>query len=318
MSAALDLRCKKAGNLMAMSPTDKRIGHKIIWDCVCRCGRHRLVPSHKFSQKLITGCRDCDPVGRPKTRLGLSDSPEYQAWTDIKDRWPDFQEFLRALGLRPEGYQIGRLDPEKPHGPGNTSWVPCFSYVGQKRGSLRVLYVIWIDGEPFYRCICDCWRSVLRPTRKGFAPGSHCGDISHSMTHGHCRGPKNSRTFVSWSRMLTRCNNPKSERYRTYGARGVTVCQRWRRFEDFLADMGPRPEGKTLGRFLDRGNYGPDNCAWMTRAEQGLNMRNNNALKKWESAQVLGMGVGFVRPIRNLGSACRPLVAKTSVMLVFR
>ena len=84
--------------------------------------------------------------------------------------------------------------------------------------------------------------------------------------------------------MLTRCYNPKSDRYRGYGARGVRVTTRWHKFIDFLADMGPRPEGTTLGRILDRGNYEPGNCFWMTPAEPGLARRNNRALARWEAS----------------------------------
>jgi len=279
-----DLRGKQSGKLMAVSPTDKRRGNKIIWDCVCACGQHRLVSSAKFVEGLITGCLDCDPIGRPRTRLGLSDTVEYRAWREARSGHPDFQEFLGVLGLRPEGHKIGRIDPTKPHGPGNTAWVPIHPHVGKRYGRLHVLTVIrTADGEPRYRCLCECGRTVDRSIRKKFGPGSHCGDIGHSITHGHCRGPKNSPTFVSWSHMLTRCNNRRSEKFRSYGAKGVKVCRRWHKFENFLADMGGRPEGKTLGRFLDRGNYSKQNCAWMSRAEQGLNMRHNNALRKWEA-----------------------------------
>jgi hypothetical protein len=83
--------------------------------------------------------------------------------------------------------------------------------------------------------------------------------------------------------MLSRCYNPSSDRHKNYGAKGIRVTRRWHKFESFLADMGPRPEGMTLGRILDRGNYEPGNVFWMTSAEQGLNVRNNNAMKKWES-----------------------------------
>ena len=281
-----DLRGKKSGRLTAISPTEKRRGNKIIWDCACTCGRHRLVPSGKFARGLITGCLVCDPLGRPKTRLGLSGTSEYAAWKSVSKVWPDFQEFLRTFGLRPEGHKIGRLDRTKPHGPGNTAWVPEYRHVGQSIGHLRVLSAFRRDNKLYYRCFCDCGRTVDRRAAAGLGPGSHCGDISHFITHGHCRGPKNSPTFVSWTKMFTRCYNAKSERFKNYGAKGVTVCERWHKFENFLADMGERPERKTLGRFLDRGNYEPGNCncAWMTRAEQGLQMRNNNALRKLESS----------------------------------
>ena len=91
-----------------------------------------------------------------------------------------------------------------------------------------------------------------------------------------------SPTYISWGRMLTRCYNPNAERYKTYGAKGVSVCERWGDFRNFLADMGERPEGKTLGRILDRGNYEPGNVFWMTHDEQVLASMNNRALQRWE------------------------------------
>ena len=136
--------------------------------------------------------------------------------------------------------------------------------------------------KAYYRCWCDRGRTFDKRVSNAFSDLSHCGHPEHSTTHGHCQG-RMSRTYVSWGRMMTRCFNPKSARYKNYGAKSVRVCERWQTFENFLADMGDRPEGKTLGRILDRGDYEPGNCFWMTSTEQGLNVRNNNALKKWES-----------------------------------
>lgn len=238
-----DLRGKHSGDLTALSPTDQRQGNKILWDCVCVCGQHRLGRSDKFVRGLITGCLDCDPLGRSRTRLGLSATAEYQVWREVRSGYPDFQEFLLALGLRPEGYKIGRLDPSKPHGNGNTAWVLIHPHVGERHGTLKVLSVFRTDdGKSWYRCICDCGRTVDRSIREKFGPGSHCGDISHLVTHGHCRGPKQSPTFVSWAHMLTRCNNRRSEKFRSYGAKGIKVCRLWHKSENFLADMRERPE----------------------------------------------------------------------------
>ena len=79
-------------------------------------------------------------------------------------------------------------------------------------------------------------------------------------------------TYLSWQAMKKRCLNPNHDHYASYGAKGVTVCMRWRKsFKTFLADMGERPENTTLGRFGDSGNYEPGNCAWMTLAEQQAN-----------------------------------------------
>jgi hypothetical protein len=72
--------------------------------------------------------------------------------------------------------------------------------------------------------------------------------------------------------MLSRCTNPKATGYENYGGRGITVCSRWWSFENFLRDMGPRPEGLTLDRYPNNdGNYEPGNCRWATPKEQGEN-----------------------------------------------
>jgi hypothetical protein len=104
------------------------------------------------------------------------------------------------------------------------------------------------------------------------------------LKHGH--GSKQagvSPTYVSWSDLWDRCLNPKSSAWQWYGGANppVLICERWRGehgFENFLSDMGERPEGTTLGRFGDVGNYEPGNCAWQTWKEQGAEKRKHYAL----------------------------------------
>jgi hypothetical protein len=81
-------------------------------------------------------------------------------------------------------------------------------------------------------------------------------------------------TYTSWVLMIQRCTNPKATGYAKYGGRGITVCDRWRySFENFYADMGERPEGKTIHRLDSDGNYKPGNCKWATPQEQGRSQR---------------------------------------------
>jgi hypothetical protein len=82
-------------------------------------------------------------------------------------------------------------------------------------------------------------------------------------------------TYRSWYAMLTRCYNCSNDGYDGYGREGITVCERWHDYDHFYEDMGERPEGTTLGRIDNDGNYEPANCGWFTVAEQNRNTRHN-------------------------------------------
>lgn len=99
--------------------------------------------------------------------------------------------------------------------------------------------------------------------------------MSNSI-HGHTTHTSSSPTYKSWHTMMQRCNNPNNTQYKDYGGRGITVCERWFVFKNFLADMGVRPEGMTLDRKNNSKGYTPRNCKWSTRSEQQRNRRNNN------------------------------------------
>lgn len=92
--------------------------------------------------------------------------------------------------------------------------------------------------------------------------------------HGH-NGLKRSPTYNVWAGIIQRCHNPKNKAYAYYGGRGITVCDRWRQYENFLADMGERPGELTLERRDNAKGYEPGNCYWATRKEQMRNTRWN-------------------------------------------
>jgi hypothetical protein len=81
--------------------------------------------------------------------------------------------------------------------------------------------------------------------------------------------------YRMWKHMRSRCNNPNNSRYADYGGRGIKVCERWSMFNNFIKDMGPKPEGKSLDRVDNSKGYSPENCRWSTIKEQANNKRNN-------------------------------------------
>jgi hypothetical protein len=90
--------------------------------------------------------------------------------------------------------------------------------------------------------------------------------------HGHAAGGKQSPTYNSWHSMRARCSDPSDAEYERYGGSGVTVCERWNVFANFLADMGVKPAGTSI-RIDNTKGYEPGNCRWATPHEQTVNRR---------------------------------------------
>lgn len=96
-----------------------------------------------------------------------------------------------------------------------------------------------------------------------------------SRKHGRSGTP----TWQSWNSMRRRCGDPKRWNFKYYGGRGIKVCERWQKFENFLADMGERPAGSTLDRIDNERDYEPSNCRWLPRSQQSANRR---PFRKWQ------------------------------------
>ncbi len=104
--------------------------------------------------------------------------------------------------------------------------------------------------------------------------------MSHYHTHGHASDEQQTSEYRAWADMKNRCENPNIKNYTLYAARGITYCEQWKLFTNFLADMGKKPSPKhSLGRIDNNGNYTPENCRWETREQQDNNRRDNIILE---------------------------------------
>lgn len=160
--------------------------------------------------------------------------------------------------------------------------MPYESLIGRQFGRWLVLDEAErpVEGRgPYWLCRCACGvERVLVGSNLRNGHSTSCGCAKKSARPNYRHGGTYTKAYGVWLSMRRRCHDPNSKSYPDYGARGITVCDRWSAFENFLADMGQPPPGLTLERKDNGKGYSPENCVWASRADQRRNTRHTDLI----------------------------------------
>lgn len=136
-------------------------------------------------------------------------------------------------------------------------------------------------GRYLWECVCSCGTITQATTSKllrGYKKSCGCarGDAFAAYVEQkklNAKYTQHARARGIWKKMISRCHNPEDKSYVWYGARGIQVCEDWHTWENFLRDMGDPPDGLSLDRVNNNGDYEPGNCRWATPKQQSRNRR---------------------------------------------
>lgn len=297
----IDLKGRRFGRLSVLEKgrTIGRPGRrKLLWECVCDCGNRLSVGGTdlKSGHTRSCGCIHTEElVARSKTHGHGGERGKrtrtYQIWAGMKqrclnpanpsykdyggrgitlcERWITFEGFLADMGECPPNHSIDRINNNKGYQPGNCRWATPTEQVRNVRSNI----VITWRGET--ACLSEWAIKVGLPIHTLYMRVRHGWPTEKALTEpARAKGRKPSGYYLWWN-ILKRTTLKTHPHYVDYGGRGITICERWKDFKNFIADMGPPPKGMSLDRIDNNRGYEPGNCRWATAKEQANNRRSS-------------------------------------------
>lgn len=146
------------------------------------------------------------------------------------------------------------------------------------------------QGRRLWLCKCDCGEKAIIDMSNWKKKVKSCGCLSKEIRKAikTTHGKRFTRVYYVWNSMKQRCLNPNSQHYSYYGGRGISIDEKWLKFDNFYADMGDPPKGLTLDRINNDGNYCKENCRWASRSEQNKNKRQPERNKLGQYVKING------------------------------
>lgn len=221
----------------------------------------------------------------------------------VCDRWLlDSSAFLSDIGAKPsDKHTLQRINESGNFEPSNCEWREIdktktninltknlskrrILLDGKRFGRLTVISFSHLDDTKtaHWLCKCDCGNTCTpsnRSLRKGATQSCGCLHKEQLSERNATHRSSSTKEYYIWNNMRERCSSPKNNHYKYYGGRGIKVCKRWLDFSNFIADMGYAPEGYSIERINNDGDYEPSNCKWIPMSEQAANKSNNHRIE---------------------------------------
>lgn len=251
----------------------------IKYDCICKCGNKEQRILAELKRGAGQSCSSCNPVIRFNIINEIG--KKYGKWTVLEKIDCPMKTKSKPLYFKCmcECGEVSECRFTNLRSGRSTQCRSCRdkemytdvdSMIGNSYGYWTVESVCLVKSDKRKLiCICKCGKkSTISASILKLGQSKKCIMCSVKK-HGY----EGSKTYTTWSAMKARCTNKNNDNYFNYGGRGITFCERWNKFENFLEDMGERPEDMELDRIDNEGNYESNNCRWVTKSQNALNRR---------------------------------------------